>query len=153
VAELLGSPWADLDARVVERAGKSIASIFTEEGEKQFRRLEREVLAELLAEPPQVIATGAGWAVQPGNLESVAGNSLVIHLQVDPVVAARRLAGVADRPLLTGDLAARLGEQLAEREPWYSRADLVIAAGAGAPEVIAAGIAVAARQYGGWASR
>ena len=48
VAEATGRPWVDLDQRVEERAGKTIAALFADEGESAFRARERAELTQLL---------------------------------------------------------------------------------------------------------
>jgi len=48
---LLGMPLVDLDKYIVDKTGRSIADIFSEQGEKAFRDLESEALAELLLGP------------------------------------------------------------------------------------------------------
>jgi len=48
LARRLGLGFTDVDALIVERAGKSIAEVFTEDGEDAFRALERAVVAEAL---------------------------------------------------------------------------------------------------------
>ena len=150
-AELLGAPWCDLDQRIVARAALSIPEIFAQHGEARFRELERLAMDEVLGEPPQVVAAGAGWAAQPGNLASVATRALVLYMSLTPAEAAVRLAGSGGRPLLAGEAPeARIAELLAARERWYRLADLEIAAGGAPPDAVAAGIATAARQYGGW---
>jgi shikimate kinase len=150
-ARLLESPWCDIDVRVVTRARQSIAEIFAAHGEDHFRELERQAMEAALAEAPQVIATGGGWAAEAGNLDALAGRALVIYLSLAPAEAARRLAGTSDRPMLvTGAPEERLTELLVARERWYRLADIEIAAGDASPETVAAGVAVAARQYGGW---
>jgi Shikimate kinase len=63
-AQLLDAPWCDLDQRIVGGTGQSIAEIFAGRGEPHFRDLERREMERALAEPPQVIAAGAGWAAQ-----------------------------------------------------------------------------------------
>ena len=45
----LGWDWCDCDVEVELRAGRSIAAIFTDDGEKSFRDWESQVLAELVA--------------------------------------------------------------------------------------------------------
>jgi shikimate kinase len=151
VARLLDTTSCDLDERVVAAEGRSIAAIFATDGEARFRTMEHAALLAALDETPQVIAAGGGWAAQPGNLAAVAGRALVLYLSVTPAEAARRLAGATDRPMLTGAPAeARLAELLAARERWYRLADLEIATGSASPEVVAAGVVTAARQYGGW---
>lgn len=150
-ARLLDASWCDLDQRITASTGRSIADIINMDGEAAFRVLERTAMAQAIGEAPQVIATGGGWGAEPGNLAAVSGRALVLYLSVDPGIAAFRLAGNRDRPLLTGDsIALQLHATLARREAWYRLADLEVPAGNAPPEAVAAGIATAARQYGGW---
>jgi shikimate kinase len=151
VARLLESSWCDIDQRVVAAARQSVADIFAAHGEAHFRELERQAMESALAEVPQVIATGGGWAAEDGNLAAVAGRALVVYLSVAPAEAARRLAGSTDRPMLAnGTAEARLAELLQARERWYRLADIEVASGSAAPESVAESVAVVARQYGGW---
>jgi shikimate kinase len=148
-SELLGAPWVDLDQVIALSQGATIPEIFARHGESFFRDLEREILADLLTGDPAIIASGGGWAAQPGNLEGVAGQALTLYMCVTPEVAAARLGPADDRPLLTGAVLPRLRELLAARESRYRLADLEIDATA-APEMVAAAVVTAARQYGGW---
>ncbi len=148
-AALLGAPWVDLDQAIAVAHGATIPEIFARHGEPHFRDLERQTLALLLEAEPAVIASGGGWAAQPGNLESVAGHALTLYMCVTPEVAAGRLGPALDRPLLTGAVLPRLRELLSAREHRYRLADLEIDA-ASAPDRVAAAVVTAARQYGGW---
>jgi hypothetical protein len=59
VADLSGRPFVDLD-REIERRHGSVAELF-ERGEAEFRRIEEELAAEVLASStPAVIALGGG---------------------------------------------------------------------------------------------
>jgi len=150
-ADLLDTRWCDLDERIASRAGRSIPDIFAQDGEERFRELERQAMDEVLGEGPQVIAAGAGWAAQPGNLAAVATRALVLYMSLTPAQAAARVPGNTGRPLLSGGAPEqRIAELLAARERWYRLADLEIAVGDAPPDAVAAGIATAARQYGGW---
>lgn len=149
VAAELAAEWCDIDRRIEAATGRSVAEIFAIQGEPAFRELERAAMATALAEPPQIIASGGGWAAQPGNLASAELVALTIYLRVTPELAATRLGGAADRPLLAGDPLPKLRALLAEREAWYSLAGLEVAAD-GPLELVAAGVVTAARQYGGW---
>jgi shikimate kinase len=121
-ARLLSAAFSDIDVLVSQATGKSIAALFADEGEVVFRRLERAAMAGALAAPPHVIAPGAGWAAQPGNLETAVG-ARIVYLQVTPEVAAGRLSGDTSRPLLLGqDVPEALRELLIRREPWYQKA-------------------------------
>jgi shikimate kinase len=151
VAALLGGSWCDLDERIARNAGRPIGEIFDSDGEEQFRALERAEMVRVLAEDPQIIATGAGWAAQAGNLDEVAGRGLVIYLSIAPADAAARVRGDRTRPLLLGgDVEARITELFRAREHWYRLADLEIATGDTSVEAVAAAVAVASRQYGNW---
>jgi shikimate kinase len=151
VARLLDAPWCDLDERIASAAQQSITEIFAVHGEPHFRKLERAAMTAALEAGPGVIATGGGWAAEPGNLASVAGRALVVYLSVAPAEAARRLSGSTDRPMLASNASAsRLAELLAVREQWYRFADIEIAAGEASPETVAESVVTAARQYGGW---
>lgn len=81
LAESTGKAFVDLDALIVERAGKSIPEIFKTEGEAAFRRLENEVLAEISKEKNQVIATGGGVVTVPANKPLLRQNSIVIFIE------------------------------------------------------------------------
>ncbi|HEX6984200.1 MAG TPA: shikimate kinase, partial [Planctomycetaceae bacterium] len=60
VAARLGRPFADADAEIERRAGRTIREIFATDGEPHFRALEREVMADLLSRDDLVIAAGGG---------------------------------------------------------------------------------------------
>lgn len=128
VSELLPADFTDLDEAVEAETGQSIARIFAESGEAEFRRLERGAMERALAGPPQLIAAGAGWIGQEGNLLAAReANALVLYLRIAPTEAAGRLGEDAARPLLAGgDRRAKLEGLLAEREPWYRKADAVV---------------------------
>lgn len=145
----LGAPWCDLDARIEATVGETVSGIFAARGEAAFRAMERAAMDAALAEPPQVIAAGGGWAAQPGNLALADPLALTIYLSVPAELAARRLGAAADRPLLAGDPLPRLQVLLAERASWYALAGIELDA-SGSPERVAAGVVTAARQYGGW---
>jgi shikimate kinase len=133
----------------VAEAGCSIPELFAREGEAAFRARERRAMARALAEPPQIIAAGGGWAAQPGNLDEAELRALVVLLEVSPAVAARRVGAASDRPLLVGDPLPKLEALAAERAVYHARAGFAIAADA-APELVAAALATGARQYAGW---
>ena len=66
----LGWSFEDLDDRIQASAGRSIADIFRDLGEVEFRRLESAALSELLSElsaRPRVVALGGGAFAQPEN--------------------------------------------------------------------------------------
>lgn len=144
-APLLHSEFSDIDELIVAGSGQPVAELFAREGEAQFRRLERAAMDRVLAAPPQLIAPGAGWIAEPGNLEA-AGDAVLIYLEISPAAAAARLAGDRSRPLLAvGDPVALLTGMLRSREHWYRKAALTIPA-SGSSEVVAARVVEAGRR-------
>ena len=83
LAELTGRPFADTDDMIVERVGKSIPEIFADDGEKCFRRVEKDCVAKICAEHSMIIATGGGAPVQPGSGDLIRQNSRVLYLRRD----------------------------------------------------------------------
>jgi len=71
----LSLPFEDLDDRIQDRTGKTIAQIFRESGEAEFRKAETAALRELLAElgsSSRVVALGGGAFVQSVNAALIA---------------------------------------------------------------------------------
>jgi shikimate kinase len=127
VAEQLGFRFVDTDHLIEERTGKTIPRIFQEAGEAGFREIERQVLEEMGQWRRCVIATGGGLAAQPGNLERLKQHALVVCLWASPETIWERVRHQGHRPLLqTPDPEQRIRELLAQREPYYRQADLLI---------------------------
>src|SRR4029079_9251152 len=70
LSRALGWIFHDLDLHVEAQQRRTIADIFRDSGEPEFRRAEHEALSTLLKElspdSPAVIALGGGAFVQPG---------------------------------------------------------------------------------------
>jgi len=107
---------ADTDALVEQKAGKPIPEIFREDGEKAFRDLESEVVAEVSARGGQVIATGGGAVLRPENVTALRRNGRLILLERP----AEELTPTADRPL--ADTRDKMDRLWREREPIYRAA-------------------------------
>src|SRR6185312_3519729 len=60
LASRLGIPFVDADAEIESAAGMTIPEIFDKHGEPYFRAGEARVIARLLDNGPQVLATGGG---------------------------------------------------------------------------------------------
>jgi shikimate kinase len=102
LARRLGVPFTDVDALIVERIGKSIAEMFTEDGEDAFRALEREVVAEALAAATGgVLALGGGSVLAASTRERLRGHRVVL-LWVGLADGLRRTGMSTARPLLAG---------------------------------------------------
>jgi len=124
LAERLGWSWIDADVEIERRAGQVIREIFEEHGEPHFRKLEREVLGELLRRNRMVIAAGGGAVLDRGTRQALKSAGPVVWLQADSQMLAKRIAADATtaerRPNLTSQGgAAEIQQLLAEREPLY----------------------------------
>jgi shikimate kinase len=112
---------------IEQRAGKRIAEIFATDGEVRFRELESEVVRELEETRRAVIATGGGLVVNPENLESLKKHALVVCLWASPESIFARVGHQTHRPLLRGpDGLSKIKELLAQREPFYRQADVLL---------------------------
>ena len=127
VASELGFEFVDADTLIAERAGISITEIFSIEGEAAFRQLEREVIAALADRKKLVIATGGGAIVDPNNLTSLKQHALVICLWANAETIHKRTKHQSHRPLLQkADPLLTIRQMLAEREPHYKQADVMV---------------------------
>ena len=137
-AASLGWKFHDTDKMVEERAGKTVAEIFAEQGEAAFRAMEMDVLRELCQDGPLVAALGGGTLLNPGALELVRGAGVLVNLYATPEVILERVNRKKDsRPLLAGldDEAklAKIKEMLATRKPVYDLADYRFESGEDTP--------------------
>jgi shikimate kinase len=123
----LGAP-VDLDRVVERRTGRPVHELFADDGEASFRRLESDALADALAGPPVVIATGGGVVLDAENRRLLRSGAAVVWLRGSPVHLASRLADTTEaRPLLSGDAEFALHRLAEERAALYSEvADVVV---------------------------
>ena len=127
LAARLGIPFADADAAIEEAAGMSIADMFVAHGEPSFRSGETRVIARLLENGPQVLATGGGAFVNPETRARIQEKGISVWLKADMEVLLRRVKRRDNRPLLKNDdPETTLTNLLAAREPYYSQANLAV---------------------------
>lgn len=118
VAEQLGVAFADSDQLVEERAGKSVQDIFVDDGEAAFRDLERATVARALQEHDGVLSLGGGAVLDPATQALLAPHQ-VVFLRVGLSAAVKRVGLGVGRPLLLGNVRARIKQLLDERTPVY----------------------------------
>ena len=134
LARRLGVPFVDTDARVEEREGATVSDLFRYEGEQRFREIEREVLdAAIAGNDSAVISTGGGLPVWRDNMARMNAAGCTVYLRRSAENFAGRLSpyGRRKRPRLQGlndeELVAFMTRDMASREPFYSRAKLILA--------------------------
>lgn len=123
----LGFPFLDLDEVVERGAGRSIRDVFARCGEPEFRRLERDTLAELLARPrltDLVLATGGGTVAQEPCRRLLAAAGLTVWLNPPFACIVERIGalGKMDRPLFHDETQA--WALYRSRLPAYQRCDV-----------------------------
>lgn len=133
VAARAGRSFFDADLELEARAGRSVASILTEDGEAAFRNWEERTLADLVTlAPTAVIAAGGGVVLREQNRRRLRELGCVVWLTAAPSELASRLLadprGIASRPGLTADgTLAEIAQVLEKRAPLYeATADTVI---------------------------
>jgi shikimate kinase/3-dehydroquinate synthase len=127
LAVKLGLPFVDADDEIERAAAKTINDIFTDHGEAHFRDGERRVIARLLGNGPQVLATGGGAFINPETRQRVREKGISIWLRADLPVLMRRVMKRDTRPLLRdGNPEATMRKLIEARYPIYAEADMTV---------------------------
>ena len=121
LAVRLAIPFVDADAEIEAAAGMTIPEIFAQHGESYFRAGEARVIARLLDQGPQVMATGGGAVMDASTRALIRAKAVSIWLKADVDVLLKRTKRRNDRPLVD-----RIKDLLPLREPLYAEADITI---------------------------
>jgi len=127
LAERLNLPFVDVDHEIEAVAGCTITEMFKRHGEMAFRDCERRVIARLLEEPRQVLATGGGAFIGAATRALIARMGISIWLRADLELLVRRTAHCRTRPLLKeGNPRTILSRLIEERHPIYAEANIIV---------------------------
>lgn len=129
LAEQLGWNFLDTDEAISELQGKSISTIFEEDGEERFRALEKAFLSFTTELRRQVIATGGGMPTTPENLSTILNSGITIFLDCDSDTLGKRISESIDRPLHqqpTNQLQASIESNLKSRMSFYIEAHITV---------------------------
>ena len=127
LANRLDLPFIDADTEIEVAAGASISEIFAEHGEAYFRQGERKVIARLLENGPQVLATGGGAYMNPDTRANIKAHGLSVWLKADIKVLMKRVGRRDNRPLLVaGEPEKVMKKLMEERYPIYAEADVTV---------------------------
>jgi shikimate kinase len=121
LAGRLGIPFIDADTEIESAAGMTIPEIFDKHGEPYFRAGEARVIARLLDNGPQVLATGGGSVMDAQTRALIGKKGVSIWLKADIDVLLKRTKRRNDRPL-----AEKIKDLLPVREPLYAKADIIV---------------------------
>ncbi|MCK6591921.1 MAG: helix-turn-helix domain-containing protein [Polyangiaceae bacterium] len=122
----LGVPFIELDARIAERAGMSLAEIFELHGGEYYRRLEREELEGLVqARAPGIVATGGGLVTDHAAFARLRESAVTIWLKASAEDHWNRVVAQGDiRPMANRtDAMKELRGLLRARRALYELAD------------------------------
>jgi shikimate kinase/3-dehydroquinate synthase len=123
-AAALGLRAIDTDRELEQRLGTSIEDYFASHGERAFREIEEDVVAEVLEAPPAPVISIGGGAIGSARVRELLARHTVVMLDVDEATAWRR-AGGKRRPLARD--RERFAALHAERAPIYEAlADAVL---------------------------
>ncbi len=123
-AAALGVRAIDTDRELEQRLGTSIEDYFASHGERAFREIEEDVVAEVLETPPAPVISIGGGAIGSARVRELLARHTVVMLDVDEPTAWRR-AGGKRRPLARD--RERFAALHAERAPVYEAlADAVL---------------------------
>ena len=131
LAKQLGWRFVNVDEVIEASAKKPVSKIFSEHGERVFRRLEHRAILKIIRDDEQVIATGGGAFAHAANRQVLRAVGPTVCLTAHPKVILQRVTPtLSNRPLLantTGVETLKCIEQLvAQRAPAYAKADLAI---------------------------
>jgi shikimate kinase len=120
LARLLQEEFVDTDVVIAARENKSISEIFVDQGEPYFRKVEEEVLLDVLKNHKGVLSLGGGAPLSSSAQSAIKeSGSTVIFLDVSLAAAAPRVGFNRDRPLLLGNPRAHWQELMNTRRPIY----------------------------------
>ena len=142
LADELGWHFSDLDAEIELAQGLTIAQIFDQRGEEEFRKIEHQAVAQRVHQiergKPMVVALGGGAFAQEANQTLLTDSGVPIWLDCTLERVRARLDGTSDRPL------ARDPEKFAQlyeaRREAYAKADYRIPVDCDDPAAIVAAI-------------
>ena len=125
VAHIMDLPFADADVEIQHDIGMGIPEFFECEGEPAFRKVEADLIADMLEDFDGIFSLGGGAPMTPSTQRALAEyidrGGRVIYLDADPAEAMERANRGGGRPMLNGDADARWKKLYKERDPVFRR--------------------------------
>jgi shikimate kinase len=127
ISKWIKSAGYDLDDLIEMNEEKTIAEIFSEDGEDYFRKTESKILKWFKEKKKFALATGGGTPCNQDNMDWMKKEGVVIWLDESiEVLVARLSTEKAHRPLIANlddqDIAKFIQGKLLERTPFYQQA-------------------------------
>jgi shikimate kinase len=138
LANTIGYSHIDIDGEIEKTSGKKILEIFSDSGERYFRDLELKLLTAISKSDECVVSLGGGTISNNANLAVVKSTGVLVYLKADIDQIVKRLRYKTNRPMITtpegttlpeDGLRDRVQTMLAQREPYYNQADIIVITG------------------------
>jgi shikimate kinase len=129
LAEQINYPFLDLDEIIEYREGKTISSIFEQDGEDYFREVESAVLKFTVEDNEKmVLSTGGGTPCFLDNTAFMKKHGKVVFLDIPLEILIERLKEEEHRPLLKTEkeLKDTLVDLYNKRIAVYQEADYIV---------------------------
>ena len=126
--EILGFALWDIDRTVEQKAGKTIAEIFAQDGEAHFRVLEKEVAEMVLARNNNIISAGGGLFMNDDLRALCLKDNFVVFIDLNLKVVHERVNRNDKRPLAKGKSLGELKQLYEKRLPYYKEATYWVSA-------------------------
>lgn len=138
-AKLLGYTLVDTDEEISKQTGKSIAEIFSTQGEDVFRDIESNTLAKIIKYKNSVISLGGGTLLSDINRSIAKDHGVLICLRASASNIEARLANNDERPLLQNNKenSSSISVLLAQRKAHYDSFDFQLKTDDTKPDVLA----------------
>lgn len=125
VAHIMDLPFADADVEIQHDIGMGIPEFFERESEPAFRKVEADLIADMLEDFDGIFSLGGGAPMTPSTQRALAEyidrGGRVVYLDADPAEAMERANRGGGRPMLNGDADARWKKLYKERDPVFRR--------------------------------
>jgi shikimate kinase len=108
-------PARDTDEMIVAQSGREISDIFIEDGEDEFRALEKIILRTALLEDGSILSLGGGACLSFDAQSALRASGAFISLSQ----VSSRVGFNQGRPLLMGNPRAQWQSLMNERAPIY----------------------------------
>jgi shikimate kinase len=127
LAEALDRDFFDTDREIQRQSGRTPNDFFANGEEAEFRRIEAQVVRELVSRGPLVIALGGGALLDTTSRNLIQHKTALVHLHVPWTHLRVHLPEIAEgRPLLKGKSVPEIHRMYLARHHTYQRAALRI---------------------------
>jgi shikimate kinase len=126
LADKLKIYFIDSDREIEDCEKISINKIFDLKGENYFRKIEKQVIQEIInRDEPMILSLGGGAFIDKELRKLIKEKTISIWLKVSPETILSRISNKNSRPLLKGkDKRLTINNLIKQRYPIYQEADI-----------------------------